>query len=158
MSDRQETIADTQQKYDWSVKNALALANTFANHGWTHEANADAASSCIYALCRLLKDGGNAAAMREALVKIHDLTNALDENCGVDPVEIRDIARNALTKPPRNCDVGTAEEQERRFRKYCETEECNRYRCGHGCKAVCIDRCAVTWSQMPYEAKEGVER
>lgn len=48
---------------------------------------------------------GNSAAMREALVKIHDLTNALDEKCGVDPVEIRDIARAALSAPARNCDM-----------------------------------------------------
>lgn len=48
---------------------------------------------------------GNAAATYAALVKIHDLTNALDEECGVDPVEIRDIARTALSAPARNCDV-----------------------------------------------------
>lgn len=47
---------------------------------------------------------GNAAATYAALVKIHDLTNALDEECGVDPVEIRDIARAALSAPARNCD------------------------------------------------------
>ena len=47
---------------------------------------------------------GNAAAIYAALVKIHDLVNTLDEKCGVDPVEIRDIARNALVKPQRNCD------------------------------------------------------
>ena len=48
---------------------------------------------------------GSAAAIYAALVKIHDMTNALDEKCGVDPVEIRDIARAALSKPARNCDV-----------------------------------------------------
>ena len=42
---------------------------------------------------------GNASATYAALVKIHDLTNALDEECGVDPVEIRDIARAALSAP-----------------------------------------------------------
>lgn len=47
---------------------------------------------------------GNAAAMREALETIHFKVNCLDEECGVDPVEIRDIARAALSKPARNCD------------------------------------------------------
>lgn len=47
---------------------------------------------------------GNAAAMREALETIHDKVNGLDEECGVDPVEIRDIARAALAAPARNCD------------------------------------------------------
>lgn len=64
-------------------------------------------------------------------------------------------ANKILSKPPRNCDVGTAEEQIRRFRKFCESEICRRYRCGHGCKATCIDRCAIAWAQMPYEAEEG---
>ena len=41
---------------------------------------------------------------REALTKILNLTNSLDENCAVDPVEIRDIARAALAAPARNCD------------------------------------------------------
>ena len=36
--------------------------------------------------------------MRDALERIVSLTNSLDENCGVDPVEIRDIARNALSE------------------------------------------------------------
>lgn len=42
--------------------------------------------------------------LRDALTKILHLTNSLDENCAVDPVEIRDIARAALAAPPRNCD------------------------------------------------------
>ena len=47
---------------------------------------------------------GNAAAMSEALETILDKVNGLDEECGVDPVEIRDIARAALAAPARNCD------------------------------------------------------
>lgn len=46
---------------------------------------------------------GNGAAMREALERIVSLTNSLDENCAVDPVEIRDIARDAFA------DEGVAE-------------------------------------------------
>lgn len=52
-----------EPKRDWSVKDALALANTLANHG-LRDGNADAASSCIYSLCRT--SPGNNAAMREA--------------------------------------------------------------------------------------------
>ena len=48
---------------------------------------------------------GNSKAIHEALVKIHDLVNSLDENCGVDPIEVRDIAREALDKPIRYCDM-----------------------------------------------------
>lgn len=46
----------------------------------------------------------NTAAVLHALQTIHDRVNALDENCGVDPVKIRDIARAALRRPSRNCD------------------------------------------------------
>jgi hypothetical protein len=52
----------TQPKSEWSVKDALAFANTLANYGWTQEANADAASACIYALCRMFNDGVDASA------------------------------------------------------------------------------------------------
>lgn len=48
---------------------------------------------------------GNVAKMREAMKQIYDRVNSLDEDCGVDPVEIRDIARAALASPPRNCDI-----------------------------------------------------
>ena len=46
--------------------------------------------------------------LREALTKILNLTNSLDEDCAVDPVEIRDIAKDALAEPVKNCEVGTA--------------------------------------------------
>ena len=97
---------------------------------------------------------GNAAAMREALTKIYDLTNALDEECAVDPVEIRDIARSALSAPVRNCDVGTADEQTKRMRN-----NCNKYKPSCiGCKYVTDlqkENCWLAWAQMPYEAEEG---
>ena len=91
-----------QPKTNWSLTDAFALANTLANHGWTRDANADAASSCIYALCRLLKDGGDAAAMREALVKLVDFCSRLWKREKLTPLLER--ARAALAKPPRNCD------------------------------------------------------
>lgn len=53
------------------------------------------------------------AAIRAALQTIHDRVNSLDEECGVDPVEIRDIARAALAKPPRNCNRFDSYEQAR---------------------------------------------
>lgn len=69
-------VESTQPTCDWSVKDALNFANTLANHGCTRDANADAASSCIYALCRQLKDGGNAASQRVAS-KMHALQREL---------------------------------------------------------------------------------
>lgn len=60
------------------------------------------------ATCGRLKErpmeASNIRAMREALKQIHDRVNSLDEDCSADTVEIRDIARSALSAPPRNCD------------------------------------------------------
>lgn len=53
---------------------------------------------------------GNAAKMREALKQIYDRVNSLNEECAVDPVEIRDIARDALAASPRNCDAFSKDE------------------------------------------------
>lgn len=119
-----------QPKTNWSLTDAFALANTLANHGWTRDANADAASSCIYALCRLLKDGGNAAAMREAALPWIAFAEWLLENAGKDALgaAIRDNGpiirqrleelRAALAKPPRNCDVfGTKDATREAFQK-----------------------------------------
>ncbi len=117
---------------------------------------------------------GNAAAMREALETIHDKVNGLDEECGVDPVEIRDIARAALAASARNCDVGTPEEQVERFKEYCLSnmlyyrdmfgthEGAGGWDCREDCPigkmidkndSLC-DHCQLVWAQMSY-AQEG---
>ena len=67
---------------------------------------------------------GNAEAMRESLIEIEkmahcDLCNVYSKyrnkfNNLVGGIER--IARAALSAPPRQCDVGTAEEQERRYK------------------------------------------
>ena len=96
---------------------------------------------------------GDSAAMREALETIHDKVNGLGEECGVDPVEIRDLARAALAKPPRNCNVGTAEEQLDRYGVYCQNRctSCdNRHYC-HICGERYRMKCMMEWAQMPYE-------
>lgn len=70
--------------------------------------------------------------------------------------ELREVCDAALSAPPRNCDVGTAEEQSSRM----EQEVCNK---GMGCarcalRALHNERysdCSLRWAQMPYETKEG---
>lgn len=68
-------------------------------------------------------------------------------------VEMRDVAIAALAEPVRNCEVGTAEEQSRRFCDFCRPrlEPCDR--------CVCLDgsrkgRCEFVWAQMPYDEGE----
>ena len=107
----------------------------------------------------------NSAAMREALEAARDLLlpqcnggTAFAKACGETVNKIMD----ALSAPPRNCDVGTAEEQTERFK-----DLCRKYRCGPGpranCKGCPIQHesphvgCTFAWAQMPYNEKEGAE-
>lgn len=91
--------------------------------------------------------------LREALTKILNLTNSLDEDCAVDPVEIRDIAKAALAEPVKNCEVGTAEEQEVRFRNYCwnHSSRDKNMECQCPIDAEGKAGCKLTWAQLPYE-------
>ena len=74
-----------------------------------------------------------------------------DGSCWVDKV------MSALSKPPRNCDVGSASERYKRFLRYCKknTGGCDRAdRHSNPC-AYCFSQ----WEQMPYEAaKEGARK
>jgi len=75
---------------------------------------------------RELKDrrhyqGGNAAAMREALkAAIYCLKNRWTCS-GYTVEETVDKIRSALAAPARNCDVGTAEEHFGKFENFCKT-------------------------------------
>ena len=106
----------------------------------------------------------NAAAMREALEAARDLLlprcnggTAFARVCGETVNKIMD----ALSAPPRNCDVGTAEEQEVRFKRFCESHwDLN------NADSTCAEcplkekagtECEFAWAQMPYKEKEGAE-
>ena len=100
-----QRASSVRPKCDWSVKDALNFANTLANHGWTMDANSDAASSCIYALCRMLKEIGNPAALRNALKEIADICDGKTEQSpSEERLIIYNLAKAALAEPARNCD------------------------------------------------------
>lgn len=94
--------------------------------------------------------------LREALEALVDVVEAWQDHL---PSAIRegevsaalDKANAALAEPVRNCEVGTVAEQAKRFEEYCESEVCKRKRCKSRAKALCIERCALEWAQMPYE-------
>ena len=95
---------------------------------------------------------GNAAAMREALVGIRALI--ADEPDGTPMIdEMKTTIEAAISAPPRNCDVGTAEEQEARMMRYCEGRKCEKCQFFYGVNDGV--NCDFTWSQMPYAAEEG---
>ena len=111
---------------------------------------------------------GNAAAMRKALLEtksviarcmeiLNKIPGGVEYDRLIDDVadEICDLRESyvnpALSDPPRNCDVGTVDEQLKRFSAFCMSRKCNE------CPFVSstYGECGVRWSQMPYEG--GVE-
>ena len=111
---------------------------------------------------------GNAAEMREALLEtksviarcmeiLNKIPGGVPYDGLIDDVadEICDLRESyvnpALSDPPRNCDVGTVDEQLKRFSAFCMSRKCNE------CQFVSstYGECGVRWSQMPYEG--GVE-
>ena len=103
---------------------------------------------------------GNAAAMREALEQIRELLSIggkPDTAMCIRYEAAYLIAKESLFVPPRNCDVGTAEEQAERFYAFC-----GYHRFQSGIKGMCSSlcpcircrdmcNCITTWAQMPYE-------
>ena len=99
---------------------------------------------------------GNAEKMLEALQKIVLLTVKAEMSirfevaCGI----IASTARCALSAHPRNCDVGTPEEQSARFDAHCRKHM--------GCLTCPLrekdggvpKHCEFAWSQMPYEEED----
>ena len=113
---------------------------------------------------------GNAAAMRAALVKIEKLNHydlgcvrSLPARLAIDAkiLDIELTIRAALAAPARNCDVGTAEEQIKRFETFCNKS----FDCGvlHGNCGACPlwtsgtmgHDCEIKWSQLPFAPAEG---
>ena len=103
----------------------------------------------------------NYEKMREALEDSNELLSELAKMGEWGDAANCQIADNkaALAEPLRNCDVGTAEEQAERMDMFCKSH-------GHGfdgrkcyacenCNLISVDRCELTWAQMPYVENEG---
>jgi hypothetical protein len=100
---------------------------------------------------------GNAAALREALIKALTLIHVCDWPPGVSLDGVAEVVReidSALDKPPRQCDVGTAEEQLSRWGVYCKE---GKARClVHGkWRFINCTACFADWAQMPYTKEVG---
>ena len=102
---------------------------------------------------------GNAEAMRKALLEASiALSDATHHHMTEDDAkDCLAVIETAITEPPRNCDVGTAEEQAERFYAFC-----GYHRFQSGIKGMCSSlcpcircrdmcNCITTWAQMPYE-------
>lgn len=92
--------------------------------------------------------------MREALESISaraSVGGEFDPQAYLD--EIREIAEKALAAPPRNCDVGTADEQFNRHDKYCNLQPTCRKYLRENVPSTCI-WCFAKWAQQPYKAAQ----
>lgn len=101
---------------------------------------------------------GNQMKMRDALVFCLRIigANGIRGNVFLDDIqEAHKAITAALSAPPRQCDVGTAEEQDNRMDVYCQTRKCGS--CPLWDNANNGVRCEFTWAQMPYETQEGAE-
>ena len=101
----------------------------------------------------------NAAAMREALEKVRfylpyflQYVRLHDAQSGGYYEKKLEVVNAALSAPPRNCDVGTAEEQEERYEKFCYAHRSREKGCGD-CPLCDIPCCGFAWLQMPYESE-----
>ena len=104
----------------------------------------------------------NAAKMREALSRILGITDHLQTRFAIpkfaseEILELKQIAESAISATPRNCDVGTVDEQLDRYGLFCQNK-CpiceNRFSC-HICGERYRMKCMVAWAQMPYEEGE----
>lgn len=99
-----------------------------------------------------LADKHNAAAMLEALKTVKRYLDGYTVNVP----EMRSQVDAALSAPPRNCDVGTAEEQQARHCAWCRKHGIdgdNKVNCAH--PDMSCDLCTLRWAQMPYVETEG---
>ena len=67
--------------------------------------------------------------------------------------QMENWAQAALAIPRRQCDVGTAEEQAERFKRFCGQFACPE--CTLTGKSGRMFLCYAQWAQMPYAAQEG---
>ena len=115
---------------------------------WKREAKDIAMEHAVLPAVCITKPSSNAAATREALLEIETVAGEAVENGTMELPQyskIVDIAESALSAPARNCDVGTAEEQEARFVAWRYSDPLR--------AELGLD--ALEWAQMPYEAEEG---
>ena len=101
---------------------------------------------------------GNAAKMREALSRILGIADHLQTRFAIpklaseEILELKQIAESALSAPPRNCDVGTVEEQAERFHAFCASnKKCGDVYSCERCQFNSVEDCELAWAQMPYE-------
>lgn len=159
MDDTQETIADIiaemRRRSDEAYKGSFNYAECQENQIEYDEASEWA--DRFEAAHR--RERGDCAKLREALDESRRIASDLG-GCRLNDYwklnEIVRVCEAALSAPPRNCDVGTAQEQDERFHRFCvkhHTGSCAGCHNPVGDYTVAngVRECALVWAQMPYE-------
>ena len=101
---------------------------------------------------------GNTAQMREVLRKIYliAITNINECACNDSDKIICKLADEALSAPPRNCDVGTEAVQSKRYEEYCKSHSTNGrcIKCPLWQMRLLGINCAIAWTNLPSDALE----
>lgn len=97
------------------------------------------------ATCEKSSVVGNATAMREALLRCDAIARLPEIREYVIVKDMRNLIKKALAAPPRNCDVGTADEQAKRHKRWCDLQSIK------DCWGVGCLKCVAAWAQKPYE-------
>lgn len=94
---------------------------------------------------------GNAAKLREALIRALTMLAVCEWPDGTNMEGVEELRRDidaALDVPPRNCDIGTANEQSERYHEFCDSHaycsDCPLFKAGG---------CEFAWAQMPFSVK-----
>lgn len=103
---------------------------------------------------------GNAAKLREAVVLALSLLD-LKEGVQCKTVSQKDIdfMKAAIAEPPRQCNVGTAEEQVARYHAFCAKMMKQNNHCCGPCPCYKfvngeVQPCTLLWAQMPCDESE----
>ncbi len=98
-------------------------------------------------------EASNVKAMRESLESVRNwcLNRLVNASYQVTVEGLLSVVNEALSAPPRNCDVGTPKEQSARFDAHCRKHM--------GCLTCPLrekdggvpKHCEFAWAQMPYE-------
>lgn len=143
-----------QPTYDDNLLTTTVFGNTIRNYFSELADRIDAVWKREMATAEKSSVVGNVKKMREALVYIKQWHEDCISEEGADLVDDM-IAKvdAALSAPPRNCDVGTAEEQNRRHNAFCNATRngMSGYHCEDAPRCVF---CFSKWAQMPYKSEE----
>lgn len=149
LSDAMGTDGDTSA----DVEEAKATGRHFVVRPYRETALRDAVRS----LFELLHDKG----IDEETARIAHENPVLRDSLHTGrTLEVLRKAKAILAEQPlRNHEVGTPEEQAKRFKEYCRSGDCKRWVCNsYGYEAMFHHKCFPIWAQMPYGERQQISR